>query len=73
MLADMELDDMLESSLTGVEGLEWNQGRFKNYDLTRLLLPMNAFLFILQTICDRYCLRRVMKLSQTFLQVSWLS
>ncbi len=43
MLADIELDDMLESSLTGVEGLEWNQGRFKNYDLTRLLSSMNAF------------------------------
>ena len=35
MLADIELDDMLESSLTGVEGLEWNQGRFENYDLKR--------------------------------------
>jgi len=45
MLADMELDDMLESSLTGVEGLEWNQGRFKNFNLTRLLLSLNANFF----------------------------
>ncbi len=46
MLADIELDDMLESSLTGVEGLEWNRGRFENYDLTRLLLSLWTLIII---------------------------